>query len=202
MDERGAPAAARESVLPSFANIGCYETFDLFSCYYYSHCRNSFFSKLDRAMKIITPRTVYNYSAPVARRKFREHHNLRRFNDCSNIQTIKNWIHKFKETGSTLDKQRSGRPRTSRTEENIDLVRESVRENPTQSIRKRSRALNLPGSTLQRILRKNKKFHPYEIQFVQKLKDTDATIRLNFANEIMNRFTLFNNVLFSDAVAA
>ncbi|GBP38799.1 Nuclear receptor-binding protein homolog [Eumeta japonica] len=51
----------------------------------------------------------------------------------------------------------------SRTEENIAVVQESVRENPTQSIRKRSRALDIPRSTLQRILKKDKKFHPYEI---------------------------------------
>ncbi|GBP47364.1 hypothetical protein EVAR_38965_1 [Eumeta japonica] len=110
----------------------------------------------------------------------------------------KNWVHKFGEADSTLDEQRSGRLRTSRTEENIDVVRYLVHENPTQSIRKHSRALNILRSTLQRILKKDKKFHPYKVHLVQELKDTDATNRISFVNEMMNRFTLSNNVLFSD----
>ncbi|GBP13182.1 hypothetical protein EVAR_93137_1 [Eumeta japonica] len=56
----------------------------------------------------------------------------------------------------------AGRPRTSRTEESIDVVQNSVRENPTQSIRKCSRTLNMPRSALQRILKKDKKFHLYQ----------------------------------------
>lgn len=155
------------------------------------------FNGADRALCV---REFYrnNDSATIARRKFRVYRNLRTFNDCPSVQTIKNWVQKFEETGSTLDKQRSGRPKTSRTEENIDVVQESVRENPTQSIRKRSSTINIPRSTLQRILKNDKKFHPYKIQLVQELKDTDPTNRLNFVNEMMNRFTSFNNVLFSD----
>ncbi|GBP82556.1 hypothetical protein EVAR_91681_1 [Eumeta japonica] len=65
------------------------------------------------------------------------------------------------------------RPRTSRTEESIDVVQESVRENLTQSIRKHSKAL--------------------KINVTANFKE-----RLNFSNEMVNGFTLFNNVLFSD----
>lgn len=155
------------------------------------------FTGADRAFCV---REFYcnNNSATVARRKFREHHNLRNFNDTPSIQTIKNWVTKFEESGSTLDKKRSGRPRTSRTEENIDVVKQSIRENPTQSTRKRSSALNLSRTSLQRILKKDLLLHPYKIQLVQELKDTDPMHRLNFANEMFDRFTSFNNVLFSD----
>lgn len=155
------------------------------------------FTGADRAFCV---REFYrnNDSATIARRKFREYQNLRNFKDIPSVQTIKNWVIKFEESGSTLDKQRSGRPRTSRTEENIDVVKHSIRENPTQSTRKRSSALNLPRTSLQRILKKDLHLHPYKIQLVQKLKDTDTIHRLNFANEMLNRFTSFNNVLFSD----
>ncbi|CAK1579832.1 unnamed protein product [Parnassius mnemosyne] len=155
------------------------------------------FTGADRAFCV---REFYrnNDSATIARRKFREYQNLRNFKDIPSVQTIKNWIIKFEESGSTLDKQRSGRPRTSRTEENIDVVKHSIRENPTQSTRKRSSALNLPRTSLQRILKKDLHLHPYKIQLVQELKDTDTIHRLNFANEMLNRFTSFNNVFFSD----
>lgn len=155
------------------------------------------FTGADRAFCV---REFYrnNFSATIARRKFREHHNLHNFHDTPTVQTINNWVAKFEETGSTLDKKRSGRPRTSRTEENIDIVLQSVRENPTQSTRKRSRILNVSRTSLQRILKKDLRLHPYKIQLVQELKDTDAIQRLNYANEMFSRFSSFNNVLFSD----
>lgn len=155
------------------------------------------FSGADRAFCV---REFYynNNSATVARRNFREHKGLHNFDDTPTLQTIKNWVVKFQETGSTLDKPRSGRPRTSRTEQNIDTVAESIRENPTQSTRKRSSALNVPRTSLQRILKKDLLMHPYKIQLVQELKDTDAIQRENYANEMLNRFTSFNNIMFSD----
>ncbi|TLM65355.1 DUF4817 domain-containing protein, partial [Acinetobacter baumannii] len=137
-------------------------------------------------------------SATVARRKFREHKGLHNFDDTPTLQTIKNWVAKFEETGSTLDKPRLGRPRTSRTEQNIDTVTQSIRENPTQSTRKRARALNVSRTSLQRILKKDLHMHPYKIQLVQELKETDGIQRQNYANEMLNRFTSFNNIMFSD----
>ena len=71
------------------------------------------FTGVDRAFCV---REFYlnNNSATVARRKFREHKGLQNFDDTPSLQTIKNWVAKFEETGSTLDKPRSVRPRTSR----------------------------------------------------------------------------------------
>lgn len=155
------------------------------------------FTGADRAFCV---REFYqnNNSATVARRKFREHKGLHNFDDTPALQTIKNWVAKFEETGSTLDKPRLGRPRTSRTEQNIDTVAQSIRENPTQSTRKRSSALNVSRTSLQRILKKDLLMHPYKIQLVQELKETDAIQRVNYANEMFNRFTSFNNIMFSD----
>ncbi|CAH1989820.1 unnamed protein product [Acanthoscelides obtectus] len=48
------------------------------------------------------------------------------------------------------------------------------------------------------MLRKDLRLHAYKIQLVQELKDNDAIQRLNFANEMLNRFSSLNNVLFSD----
>lgn len=64
------------------------------------------FSGADRAFCV---REFYlnNHSAIIARRKFREYRNSRTFNGCPSRQTIKNWVQKFEETGSTLDKKQS-----------------------------------------------------------------------------------------------
>lgn len=53
-------------------------------------------------------------------------------------------------------------------------------------------------SSLHRILRKDFKLHPYKIQLVQKLKPQDVVDRLNFLNQAIERFSTFNNILFSD----
>lgn len=119
---------------------------------------------------------------------------LRDINEAPSAQLIKNWVQKFEETGSTLNKPRTGRPRSSRTEENVESVRISVRENPALSVRKRARAVNVLRSSLHRILRKDLCLHPYKIQLVQELKPTDGAQRLNFVNEMFERFPSFNNI--------
>ncbi|KAG8241740.1 hypothetical protein J6590_080023, partial [Homalodisca vitripennis] len=45
---------------------------------------------------------------------------------------------KFQETGSTVDLKSSGRRRCARTEQNIEVVRDSVAVSPAKSIRRRS----------------------------------------------------------------
>ena len=50
-------------------------------------------------------------------------------------------VSKFKEMGSLVDKWRSDRPRTVRTDVSIQDVSESVAERPTSSTRKRSTKL-------------------------------------------------------------
>ena len=50
---------------------------------------------------------------------------------------MKRLIEKFVEIGSVEDAKYTGRPRTSRSNVNIEAVRESVDENPGTSIRRR-----------------------------------------------------------------
>ncbi|GBP92337.1 hypothetical protein EVAR_63360_1 [Eumeta japonica] len=104
----------------------------------------------------------------------------------------------FENTGATVRIQNSGRPRSVRDEETIAEVEASVRQNPSLSIRKRSQALNIKKSSLHSILKKDLHLKAYKIQLVQELKDTDYANRLNFANEMLQRFNNFNNILFSD----
>ncbi|GBP39444.1 hypothetical protein EVAR_23795_1 [Eumeta japonica] len=112
--------------------------------------------------------------------------------------SIRKWIRMFENTGATVRIQNSGRPRSVRDEETIAEVEASVRQNPSLSIRKRSQALNIKKSSLHSILKKDLHLKAYKIQLVQELKDTDYANRLNFANEMLQRFNNFNNILFSD----
>jgi len=68
--------------------------------------------------------------------------------DPPSCPSICAWHRKFMETGTVLDKGRSGRPRTS--EENIDHVRQVFQLSPTKSIRTAARQLQLTRSTVQK----------------------------------------------------
>ena len=71
----------------------------------------------------------------------------------SSRPSIRAWHRKFMETGTVLDKGRSGRPKIS--DENIDRVREAFARSPTKSIRTAARQLQLPRSTVHKVLHKN-----------------------------------------------
>ncbi|GBP12628.1 hypothetical protein EVAR_10284_1 [Eumeta japonica] len=155
------------------------------------------FSGADRALCV---REFYKNgnSATAARRKFCSIRYIRHLNDAPSPRLIRKWVEKFEETGSTQEKPKSGRQRSSRTVENVDSVTQSVRDNPDLSIRKRAVALNVHRSSLFRILHKDLKLHPYKIQLVQELKPQDAGRRLEFINQMIERYPTFTNILFSD----
>ena len=66
-------------------------------------------------------------------------------------ETIYHLCNRFRATGSVNDLPRSGRPRCSRTVENVDLVAQSVVASPRVSTRKRSLRLGVSRTSLQRI---------------------------------------------------
>ena len=68
----------------------------------------------------------------------------------------------FKETGSTINQQLSGRPRTSRDPENVERVRASVREQHGFSTRKQSSILNVLRRYFNRILHKDLHLQPVQ----------------------------------------
>ena len=66
------------------------------------------------------------------------------------------------ETGTVFDTRRSGRSRTS--EENIERVRQAFQRSPMNSIRTASRQLEIPRSTVHKILQKNLRLYAYKVQ--------------------------------------
>ena len=86
-------------------------------------------------------------------------------------QLICNWHKQFMETGTVLHKLRSGRPRTS--EEDIKHIHQTFSHSPTKSIHTASVQLQVPRSTIHKVLHKNLRLYVYKIQLLQELKPDD-----------------------------
>ena len=120
-----------------------------------------------------------------------------RYSFAPSENLIRTWVQKFRATGSTVNKPRPGPSRTLRTDENIQRVETSLRENPRQSLRKRASALALPKTTLHRILTMDMNFHPFQIQLVQALKTDDYKVRKKFCENMLSQFRSVNTIWFS-----
>ena len=96
-------------------------------------------------------------------------------------------IKKFEETGSIMDIKLPMRHCTGQSLDNIASVIESVAESPGTSIHHRSEYLDIPRSTMQRILTKDLHLHAYKIQLTQELKLTDHVQRREFVNWVLGK---------------
>ena len=59
--------------------------------------------------------------------------------------TVSYTVKIFKKLGTSEDRPRSGRPRTSRSKKTIKIVQERIRRNPTRSARQLAKNMNLSG---------------------------------------------------------
>ena len=89
------------------------------------------------------------------------------------------------ETGSVLQKKGAGRPQTS--EEEIESVRVAYTKSPRKSIRGGSTKLQIPRSTIHKILHKNLQLYAYKVQLLQGLKPEDKPRRKKFAVTMLDR---------------
>jgi len=124
-------------------------------------------------------------SFKAAQREFRHFYNLGRHGAVPSKHAITNWINNFEETGSALKKKPTGRPRSARTPQNIDVVHEVVLRSPRRSIRKQAAAVEISRESVRRILHLDLKFHPYKLQVVQQLKENDYQLRLEFCQQMI-----------------
>ncbi|CAK1589781.1 unnamed protein product [Parnassius mnemosyne] len=141
------------------------------------------------------------FSLSETRRRFNNHYGIRRIRDGPSINLIRSWVARFRATGSTINRPRPGPTPTVATDENVERVMASVIENPRLSLRARSSILGISKSTLQVIMRKKLKLHPYKIQIVQDLLESDFELRKTYAETMLLRFktaTRMGNIFFSD----
>ena len=100
-------------------------------------------------------------------------------------QTLVDWKNKLLETGSLVKRQPGqGRRRTVTGELNTQRVLQAIENDNTTSIRRLSDELDVPQTSIHRILKKSH-LHPYKPLYSQELFDGDDDRRLQFC-EIMN----------------
>ncbi|KAF2345926.1 Protein of unknown function DUF4817 [Trinorchestia longiramus] len=96
-------------------------------------------------------------------------------------------------TSLNLNKGRSGRKRTGRSEENVRIVQGALTENPPISAR--ISGLDVTKSTFNRIITLDLKWYLYKMHVRNKLLDNDLPWLLNFAQWFLQR-----NVRFVDDI--
>uniref|UniRef100_UPI00358DF386 uncharacterized protein isoform X1 n=2 Tax=Myxine glutinosa TaxID=7769 RepID=UPI00358DF386 len=89
------------------------------------------------------------------------------------------WMKKFEETGSVLKQHGRGKHRTS--EEDIERIRAAFHKSPMKSIRRASNELQIPRSTVHKIVRTQLQLYPHKLQMVQQLRVDDHIKRRNYA---------------------
>ena len=82
--------------------------------------------------------------------------------------SIHRWHKKFMETGSVLNAVRTGRLRISA--ENIKSVRQAFSCYPMKSIRTAARQLELPPTTVHKVLHKRLRLHANKVHMLQRLQ--------------------------------
>lgn len=99
-------------------------------------------------------------------------------------KAIRKTVMKFNEEGTVQDlrKGHSGRKRTGRSVQNVNIVRQSVVQSPRKSIRRLSSETNIPKSSVQRILRQDIHAYPYKIHAETELTNEQKQKRVDFSN--------------------
>ena len=120
-----------------------------------------------------------------ARREYRRHFNLRRHDPVPSAHAIRLWVQNFESTGSALKNKPAGRPRSCRSQERIEEVQNVVTNSPKRSVRKIAAVVGMSSRSVHRILSEELKLHPYKIQVVQHLNETDYEKRMNLSVELL-----------------
>lgn len=115
-------------------------------------------------------------------------------------KVVYNAVKRYKETGSTSDRPRSGRPRTACTSDRIKRVREKIRRNPARSIRKLAREENVGYASMWGIVRDHLEMTPYKKIRLHLLSAMTKAKRMERGRILLNRFKSGTQgpVLFTD----
>ncbi|PSN58023.1 hypothetical protein C0J52_02021 [Blattella germanica] len=112
---------------------------------------------------------------------------------------IRMLVNKFKRTGSVVDEKRSGRPQTSAND--VELIQQAIERSPGASTRRLSNELDIPRTTVWRVLRFTLKKRAYHLQVLHHLEQEDYAARQAMCHDLLQAVAnedLMNNILFSD----
>jgi len=117
-------------------------------------------------------------------------------------ETIKNCHSKLLTTGSVTDARRSGRPSTSRSEENVALVRGMSTRSPRKSTRQAASESGLSRHTVRTVLKKDFNFRLRKPHSVQELTPEVCDRRMEYEELMLGWHDdwpeLFENILWSN----
>lgn len=100
-------------------------------------------------------------------------------------KSVYDWHKKFKNTGSLFKSKSSGRP--SLVEQRVHRIQAAIQRSPKKSTSRLGVELQIPQSSVWRILRKRLRMKPYRLQLLQQLRDGDREKRLAFCVDIQTR---------------
>ena len=99
-----------------------------------------------------------------------------------------------------LNKNRPGRKKIARNQENIKLVLEHLLEDP--KISERRHGVDLSKDTFQKIVKYDLEWYPYKMRVRHELLQADYPRRLHFANWFMQRHECFvEDIVIGDEAA-
>ena len=123
-----------------------------------------------------------NKSFCAVQRRFRQKFQCRHYPDKS---LVHRWAQKFREHGTALNLNvkgkrdtYSGQPKSARSQENIDAIRDSIGRSPRKSLRRRSQEFGINRESIRRILVKNLQLYLYRVQIKHKLTQADMEKRV------------------------
>jgi hypothetical protein len=130
----------------------------------------------------------------------RRHLQRENVSDVPSEKSIKAVYDKFIETGSVLDRERSGRP-SLLTEEKLDEIEEVLSDGSIISVRRVSQEVNLSKTVVHRGMRDVLGYKSYKMHLTQQLYDEDKDLRVVMAEILLPILHDENNdglIFFSD----
>lgn len=141
-------------------------------------------------------------SVVATQRKFRQQFNIGRYGRVPERHTIRRWVDQFRATASATNKKPPGKPRTVRTPENIERVRNAIDRSPRRSVNKHAAVLHLSDRSVRRMLHSDLSYHPYKMQVTHKLSERDYASRKQFSTDLIDLLNenrdILPNLIISD----
>ncbi|KAI6648699.1 MhmaT1 transposase [Oopsacas minuta] len=109
-------------------------------------------------------------------------------------------INRYKETGDTVDKPRSGRPYSVTTSALKKVVRERIRRNPHRSMRKMALELNISRRAIQKVVKRDLGMRSFKRKKVQFLSGSVKEKRVSRSKSLLalHAIGVLENTIFSD----
>lgn len=124
-----------------------------------------------------------NHSVITTQRAFPLYFGIARAKSVSSANSIKFWIRQWKEMGSILNGCSHGASRTTRTPENVQLVRETV----DRSLRRRRLLWKSRIVLWEEVIHEDLLFHPYKLMMVQEFNITSYGNYKNICREVLQQ---------------